>query len=252
MNNYPYNQQVPSQKPYQGSARGGVSGRTYAVDLVFCIDATGSMEGILDGREKVIDMVKNNALSFYSDLMSKMAAKHKTIHQLRVRVIAFRDYIADGDQAMLVTDFFPLPQATEAFASCINSISAMGGGDEPEDGLEALAYAIRSKWTSEGTDRRQVIVVWTDASTHPLQFGSKAKNYPKGMPKDLSELSDWWDDYMEFNAKRLILFAPNAESWSYIVNYWDNVIHYPSVAGNGLAEKDYEAIIDAIANSICV
>ena len=240
--NYP-NQQGGQKRP---------QGRKYAVDLVFCIDATGSMEDMTGGEKKIINMVKENALNFYTDLMRAMSKKNKQLHQLRIRVVAFRDYLADGPQAMLVTDFFNLPQQSDAFAKCVHSISAMGGGDIPEDGLEALAYAMRSNWTTEGTDRRQVIVVWTDAGAHPLQFGKNSPYYPEGMPRNMSELSDWWDDYMEFNAKRLVLFAPEAEGWDYIVKYWDNVIFYPSVAGNGLAETDYNVIIDTVANSIAL
>ena len=69
------------------------------------------------------------------------------------------------------------------------------------------------------------------------------------MPKDMSTLNDWWDEMNE-NSKRLILFAPNERSWDYISSQWDNVVHYPSVAGNGLAERSYGEILDAIANSV--
>jgi len=242
-NPYPGNPQ-PNAPAYQG----GLS-KDYTVDMVFCIDATGSMEEFKGGQKRIINMVKENALNFYSDLMRKMDEKHKRISQLRVRVVAFRDYIADGDDAMLVTDFFKLPEQTADFESCINSITAQGGGDIPEDGLEALAYAMKSNWTTEGTDQRRVIVVWTDASTHAIGHGAKAPNYPKGMPRDLSELGDWWDD-IPMKAKRLVLYAPDEPAWSYISANWDNVVHYPSVAGNGLAECDYSEILDVLAQSI--
>ena len=71
---------------------------------------------------------------------------------------------------------------------------AFGGGDDPEDGLEALAYAIRSKWNTEGLKKRQLIVVWSDAPAHELGFGKSAENYPKKMAKDFNELTQWWGD----------------------------------------------------------
>lgn len=221
---------------------------TYNVDMVFCIDATGSMGG-------VIDMVKNNALHFYADVNNAMAKKSKTIDKLRVRVVAFRDYIADGDDAMLVTDFFHLPEQTEDFEKCVRSISAFGGGDYPEDGLEALGYAIKSKWNEDGIKRRQVIVVWTDADTHELGYGKSATNYPERMAKNFDELTAWWGDrqnkgFINQSAKRLLLFAPNEPFWSTISDTWDNVIHFPSVAGQGLEEFDYAQIIDSISNTI--
>lgn len=236
------------QSGYQGNNQGG-QGMDYTVDMVFCIDATGSMEDFSGSQTKIINLVKQNAINFYSDLNEAMTAKRKTVRQLRVRIVAFRDYVADGDQAMLVTDFFLLPQQAKEFEACINSIHADGGGDIPEDGLEALAYAIKSKWTTETAKKRHVIVVWTDAGTHDLGYGKRSKYYPKGMPNDLSELNDWWDDMNE-NAKRLIMFAPDDSHWNYISRNWDNVVHYPSAAGNGLAEKSYGEILNAIANSV--
>lgn len=220
---------------------------TYNVDMVFCIDATGSMS-------PVISKVKENALSFYQDVVRVMESKQKTIDGMRVRVIVFRDYIADNEP-MMTTDFFELPGQAKEFEACINSIRAIGGGDEPEDGLEALAYAIRSKWTEEGTKRRNVIVVWTDASTHEIGHGKISGHYPNGMPENFSQLTEWWGDcqmepYIRNAAKRLILFAPDAPYWKQISSTWNNVIHYPSVAGKGLEEFTYKEIVDGICNSI--
>ncbi len=221
---------------------------TYNVDMVFCIDATGSMGGVLD-------MVKKNAMNLYNDVIEAMARKSKTIDKLRIRIVAFRDYIADGDEAMLVTDFFNLPEQTAEFERCIRSIEAGGGGDDPEDGLEALGYAIKSKWNPEEMKKRQVIVVWTDATTHELGYGRSVPNYPTKMAKNFDELTAWWGDrqtegFVSQSAKRLLLFAPDGPYWSTISDTWDNVIHFPSIAGEGLGEYDYGQIIDSISNTI--
>lgn len=221
---------------------------TYNVDMVFCIDCTGSMDNI-------IDIVKNNALNFYQDLTRVMEEKHKHVTQLRVRVVAFRDYIADGKDAMLVTDFFKLPEEADEFERCVRSLKADGGGDDPEDGLEALAYAIKSKWDTEGMKRRHVIVVWTDAATHPLGFGRSSEFYPNGMAQDLQELTAWWGGnqqkgFMDNNAKRLVLYAPDEPAWNIISENWENVLHFPSTAGDGLSDLEYNQIIDTITNTI--
>lgn len=221
---------------------------TYNVDMVFCIDCTGSMSDI-------IELVKSNALNFYRDVTDAMNKKHKYISQLRVRVVAFRDYIADGDEAMLVTDFFRLPEEAAEFEACVRSLRADGGGDEPEDALEAIAYAIRSKWDNEGMKRRQVIVVWTDATTHPIGYARNCPNYPAGMAQSMQELSQWWGDkqtkgFIDSNAKRLLLYAPDTPDWNIIAQNWDNVLHFPSEAGNGLSEFEYSEIIDTITNTI--
>lgn len=243
------------QGSYQGSYGGSYhngqqnSSTNYTVDMVLCIDATGSMENQSSGKERIINVVKKNALSFYDDMVKKMKEKHKPVAQLRIRVIIFRDFIADGENAMQGTDFFLLPQQAKEFEACINSIHADGGGDIPEDGLEALAYAMKSKWTTYGVKKRQVIVVWTDAGTHELGFGKKSPYYPKGMPANLAELEDWWDE-MDDYAKRLIIYAPNTNYWNYISENWEKVVHVYSSAGDGMSEQKYGEILNVIANTI--
>ena len=75
------------------------------------------------------------------------------------------------------------------------------------------------------------------------------------MAKDFDELTEWWGDrqnngFINQNAKRLLLFAPDRKYWSTISDTWDNVIHVPSVAGEGLKEIDYTQVIDSISNTI--
>ncbi len=221
---------------------------SYGVDLVFCIDTTMSMDPILD-------TVKKNALNFYQDFRKVMDKKNKQVHELRVRIIAFRDYYYDKEKAMMVTDFFSLPEQSEEFEICIKGMSADGGGDDPEDGLEALAYAMKSDWNTSARKKRHVIVMWSDSAAHDLGFGKSVPNYPKGMAKDFSELTSWWGNgnkhgVMDENAKRLILFTPNANGWTQIRDNWNNVIQYESEAGNGLKDCDYEQILNAISNTI--
>ncbi len=221
---------------------------TYDVDLVFCIDATMSMDPILD-------KVKMNTMDFYQDFYAKMSVKQKEINQLRVRVIAFRDYTYDK-VPMLVSDFFTLPDGREDFSTCVRSIVPTGGGDDPEDGLEALAYAIKSNWSRNAVKRRHVIVLWSDDGTHEIGFGRRRPNYPKGMPKDFNELTMWWGSrhypgLMDENAKRLLIFAPDKPWWSTIRSNWNNVIHVITEDNDkGLSKVEYSAIFDAICNSI--
>ena len=220
----------------------------YNVDMVFCIDVTGSMSNI-------ISIVQKNALNLYQDVKKCMEEKRKHVDMLRVRVVAFRDYLADNENAMLMTNFFNLPDEADNLKKCVESLIAMGGGDDPEDGFEALAYAIKSDWNRENAKKRHVIVLWTDDDAHPLGFGSESKYYPKGMAKDMNELTAWWGDaaetrYMDQEAKRLILFAPDMEGWKRISDNWDKVLHYPSEAGDGLKDMDYSQIISVISQTI--
>jgi von Willebrand factor type A domain len=216
---------------------------SYHVDLALCIDATGSMGSI-------IDRVKAGALAFHDQLMAEMKKKDKFVDVLRVRVVAFRDYYVDSIP-MLESPFFTLPAEQDAFKSFVSNIKAEGGGDEPENGLEALALAMQSNWTKEGAKRRHVIVVWTDATAHPLEKGGKPGSYPSSMPKNFDELTDMWEGQnMQGSAKRLVLFARESTPWSDIGTNWNQVVLYPSKAGDGLKEIDLEAILELIAASV--
>jgi hypothetical protein len=226
-------------------------GFKYAVDIVFCIDATGSMS-------PVIDAVKYNVRSFHDLLRSSMAEKDKSISQLRVRVIAFRDFGDNPDDAIKFTDFFRLPEQRGEFETFVSELRADGGGDEPESALEALAVAIDSEWEHGLDRRRHVIVMFTDAAAHPLGNASvrDAATYPQAAPASIDELFERWgypssnEASMENAAKRLLLFAPDTIPWNAIAADWNNTIFLPSRAGHGLEDHEMEEIINAIANSI--
>ena len=221
-------------------------GLSYAVDIVFCVDVTGSMTPI-------IDQVKTNALRFYDDVQSNLTAKGKNVDQLRVRIIAFRDFAADGAAALDESPFFTLPDERADFSEFVNGLVAEGGGDAPESGLEAVALAIDSPWTTTGDRRRQVIVVWTDQPAQSLSPSVLPPDIASRVPADFSALTDAWEDEqgrMGSSSKRLILFAPDGPGWSDISGVWENVVHHPSQAGGGLSEVDYGTIIDSIGNSV--
>lgn len=221
-------------------------GLSYAVDIVFCVDVTGSMTPILD-------QVKANALRFYGDVQANLTAKGKTIDELRVRVVAFRDIVADGEAALQESPFFELPAEETGFSGFVNGLAAEGGGDAPESGLEAVALAMTSPWTTRGDRRRQVIVVWTDQPAHPLDASALPPASAGRVPADFSALTDLWEDPqgpLGSSSKRLIVFAPDGPGWSDISGVWENVVHHPSQAGSGLSDVDYGTIIDSIGNSV--
>ena len=226
----------------------GQEGLKYYVDVVMCIDCTGSMHGLLN-------TVKTNALKFYPDLKEACAMKSKNITQFRVKVIAFRDFNADGAKGMHETEFFYLPEDEDDFKNYVLSLVPDGGGDEPENGLEAVALAINSKWTKGGDRRRHIICVWTDASAHPLESDlTKNEYYPDDMPEDFNELFDLWQDEdasdLEPTSKRLLIFAPDTYPWAEMSSSFDLAIHHPAKAGQGLTDFDYQTILHSIVESI--
>ncbi|MFD5393740.1 vWA domain-containing protein [Streptomyces sp. NPDC127097] len=229
---------------YQGNLQ-------YAVDIVLCIDATASMFPVLDS-------VKSSSLQFHDRLHDVMAKKGKAISQLRLKVIAFRDFGDDPSNAIEQTDFLQLPAQSDAFNAFVRGIDAMGGGDIPESGLEALALAINSPWERGLDRRRHVVVMFTDAPAHPLgTAGASAQSYPASIPRSMDELFEQWgyarsqSAVMEQSAKRLVLFAPEGSPWSDpIAEEWDLTLHFESKAGEGLEEFEMDEIIETIANSL--
>lgn len=222
-----------------------MQGFEYHVDLVFCIDATGSMAPILE-------TVKTNALRFHADVMKALAESDRHVDKMRIRVIGFRDIYDNEGDAFEESEFVELPAQAAEFESFVRGLRPTGGGDEPENGLEALALAIKSDWTKEGAKRRHVVVLWTDASAHPLEKSSSAPaSYPAGLPKTIEQLGDLWEGQaLEIASKRLILFAPDAEPWAVIGPMWTHTIWAPSRGGEGLDELNYKEIVNTIVHSL--
>ena len=219
-------------------------GMDYNVDIVMCIDATGSMDAI-------IDEVKNNALTLYQRFVEEMGKKSKSVAQLRIKVIAFRDFAVDSEP-LVESDFFVLNEdgGAEALYAFMDNIKACGGGDLPENSLEALAVAFKSDWVRTGSIRRHVVMMFTDAAAIPLGEKAGCPGYPEGMPADIAELRDWWEGQeMETRAKRLLLFAPDMDPWCNMVD-WTNTFHQTSAAGAGMEDTDMEICINLLVNSI--
>ncbi len=234
--------ETPGQ--YSGNLR-------YAVNIVLCIDTTMSMRPVLEN-------VKSSALSFHERLSTVMAEKGKGISQLRVKVIAFRDYGDRADDAMEETDFLQLPVSAGAYEDFVRRLEPRGGGDAPESGLEALALAVRSPWEKGLDRRRHVVVMFTDAPAHPLRSAAAVSSgtYPQSIAASEDELFEEWgyqssqSSVMENSAKRLLLFAPDEEPWRGIADNWNNTIFFPSQAGDGLDEWEMDEIIQTIVNSL--
>nr|WP_295305991.1 vWA domain-containing protein [uncultured Blautia sp.] len=228
-----------------------VGGQGYCVDIAMLIDATGSMSPI-------INEVKENAMAFCTRFHEVMEVMGKNVDELRIKVIPFRDYAYDGAQAMEDSGFFSLPEQNDGFRNYVSSITATGGGDEPESALEAMALAMRSDWTTRGAKRRHVILVFTDASAVPLKESNRTKSdyYPENMPANLAELGDMWSGCTQElggmpdeQSARLVLFAPNVKPWC-DMQVWNNVWASFSKAGAGLSEVDIDMAIQLLVASV--
>ena len=78
------------------------------VDIVFVIDATESMQPL-------IDKVKSLTLSFREELEKGLKENRRIIKNLRIKVVVFRDYYVDDKYAMEESRFFILPDEKQDF-----------------------------------------------------------------------------------------------------------------------------------------
>ncbi len=141
------------------------------VDIVFLLDATGSMQ-------PCIDAVKSNIHNFVTTLTSPDANGGVIIQDWRASICCYRDFTYEpkfGKEALRITPF--TNDVNELYRQ-LDDIKAEGGGDEPESLLDALyevinrgktekgAPAESDKWRSASGCAR-CIVAFTDASYHP-------------------------------------------------------------------------------------
>ncbi len=115
-------------------------GKFDAIDLVFLIDQTGSM-----GDE--ISAVKSNALLF-ADILKKSNINY------RLAIVTFSDKIEKK---------FAFTSDIKKFKEHVASIEVVGGGDTPENHLEALKQASELKFRQNA---RAAFILVTDAPYH--------------------------------------------------------------------------------------
>lgn len=219
----------------------------YDVDMVLCIDGTGSMTPI-------IEEVKRNALALYPRFEEAMSLAGKDVGSTRVKVIVFGDY-KDDPVPMRESEFFTLPEQEEAFKAFVEGIVPNGGGDLPENAFEAIAFALKSDWRpiQNGRKARQVIAVFSDAPALPLGERSGCPGYPTDIPQTMPELSAFWEGSVQTtgnysqSAGRLITFVPNDESWTQL-EAWNRATPSYTAAG-GCDDIDMQTIIDTVVGS---
>ena len=209
-------------------------------DIVMCIDNTGSMSEFLQ-------MVKSNALNFGDDLKKYCAKKRRDIASIRVKVVVFGDL---RECAISQSPMFSLPEQSEEYKKFIDNIVCAGGGDDPENGLEALALAMNTDWRRSAHRHRHIIVMYTDASAHPLEDpATHTVYYPDDMPSDFRELTRRWRR-MEKGVKRLVLYAPALYPWTEISSSWPEATLCDDNLESVFSGDSYERILEEICRSL--
>lgn len=101
----------------------------HAIDVVFAVDTTGSMEKLIDGAKRTVWSIATHIREADPNA------------NLRIGLVAYRDI---GDE--YVTKPFALTTDLDAVYRELTTYQASGGGDAPEDVAAGLRDALAMRW----------------------------------------------------------------------------------------------------------
>ncbi|MEP6860457.1 MAG: vWA domain-containing protein [Deltaproteobacteria bacterium] len=114
---------------------------SHRIDVVFAVDTTGSMGGLLDGAKRTVWSIASHI---------REVDKNADVH---VGLVAYKDL---GD--VYVTKDFPLTSDVDAVFAELSTYTAEGGGDVPEDVDAALDDAVHKMAWREGAKKMIFLV----------------------------------------------------------------------------------------------
>jgi hypothetical protein len=130
-------------------------GQGRPVDIVFVLDVTESMQ-------PYIDAVKQNIINFAQDLRANN-------RDYRLGLVTFEDYVVSKYPDCNCEYRNTMTSDVQKFTGWVGGLHAGGGGDIPEDQLDALAYAASFPFRPEA---QGIIIIVTDAPPHHDGDGS--------------------------------------------------------------------------------
>lgn len=120
------------------------------VEMVFVLDTTGSMGGLIEGAKQKIWSIVNEV------------ARGKPTPEVRIGLVPYRD---EGDA--YVTKVIQLTSDLDAAYKELMGFTADGGGDGPENVNRALSDALRKiEWSGKDVRALRVIFLVGDAPPH--------------------------------------------------------------------------------------
>lgn len=200
----------------------------YAVDLCLCVDSGPEADAFMEG-------ILSEALKFPYLLMSQISMQYQNIGQLRVRILTSGADVDSGSIRDSDTGFLDYPQGTAKTAAQAHMLRTRQPAIRSR-ALIALEKAIRSPWNKMPPHFLHVIAIW---SASPLQTDRQA----------LERLKELWEDHestgLSPTEKRLAIFAPESEAWSYIGNSFNNTIWRIGTPGSTKPDE-FERIMKAL------
>src|SRR5262245_7995473 len=119
------------------------------VEVVFCLDTTGSMSGLIEGAKQKIWSIVNQI------------ASGRPTPEIKVGLLGYRD-----KKDAYVTKSFELTADLDEVHKNLKEFKADGGGDTPESVNQALNESVtKFKWTKD-KDTLRIIFLVGDAPPH--------------------------------------------------------------------------------------
>jgi Mg-chelatase subunit ChlD len=120
------------------------------MEMVFVLDTTGSMGGLLTGAKQRIWGIVNEVMQTSS------------VSSVKVGLVAYRDH---GDQ--YITQVLPLTEDLDKVYTTLMDYRPAGGGDEAENVRRALAEGVgKAGWSQPSSNRVQILFLVGDAPPH--------------------------------------------------------------------------------------
>ena len=130
-----------------------VTDKRDTLEMVFVLDTTGSMQGLIDGAKQRIWGIIN-------DVMQKPSKP-----RVRVGLVAYRD---NGDE--YVTKLLAITEDLDKVYTTLMDYRADGGGDTPENVRKALAEGVRNAgWAKSRDGLAQIVFLVGDAPPQRYQ-----------------------------------------------------------------------------------
>ncbi len=172
-----------------------VDGVTVALDVLFLLDATGSMEDEIHQLKITIDEVAQRIHRLPGDV------------DVRLGMTLYRD---EFDEVLTVT--FDLTPDVEAFAEALAEVVAGGGDDYPEALDEALADALSRPSWRDPSETVQLVFLVADAPPQvlrqvPVPYTDSMREAARRGVKVFPVSSSGTDDQAEFVFRQLAQFT---------------------------------------------
>jgi von Willebrand factor type A domain len=203
-------------------------------DIAFLIDCSASMQ-------PCIDQLKASVGDFCQQLSSGNPVAW------RARAVGFRDREVDGSEWVVGEDH-KLVETEADLRHQLEAFSALGGGDAPESGLDALwIVAHETDWRPLGQAHR-LIVLLTDA---PPKNPMNAATVSPGQPNDVYAVGQ----YLAEQHIKVLLWAPQCAEWDLTGKVPGSQLNNVAAGGDvydGLRNVKFPEVYKTIAKTVSV